>query len=96
METFNLCCISGAFHPRSVSSVLCHYQFVYVYKVKLFLLENIVCLLVLALKQPVIMRAVLFNAISICLVCVDLPHTGHAYSATKKHRASAVILIVLG
>ncbi|CAI6377874.1 unnamed protein product [Macrosiphum euphorbiae] len=47
-------------------------------------------------KHPVIMRTVSFKAVSICLVCVDLPHTGHAYSATEKHRASAEILTVSG
>jgi len=46
-------------------------------------------------KHSVIMRTVSFKAVSICLVCVDLPHTGHAYSATEKHRASAEILTVL-
>jgi len=45
-------------------------------------------------KQHVIMRTVSFNAVSICLVYVDLPHTGHAYSATEKHRASVEILNV--
>jgi hypothetical protein len=46
------------------------------------------------LKQPVIMRTVSFNAVSICLVCIDLPQTGHAYSTTEKHRSRAEILTV--
>lgn len=39
-------------------------------------------------KQPVLMRTVSFNAVSICLACVHLPHTRHAYSDTEKHQAS--------
>jgi len=47
-------------------------------------------------KQPVIMRTISFSAELICLVCVDFPHAGHAYSATEKHRVNAKILTISG
>jgi hypothetical protein len=45
-------------------------------------------------KQPVIIRTMSFKEVSIYLAYVDLPHTGHVYSATQNHKASAEILIL--
>lgn len=47
-------------------------------------------------KQSVIIRTISFNAVYICLARVDLFHTGYAYLATVKHRASADIPTVSG
>ena len=47
-------------------------------------------------RQPVISRQAALIAGSSFLACADLSHTGQAYSALDKHKASAVDRIVLG
>ena len=47
------------------------------------------------LRHPVIVRHALFSSGSNMSECVDLGHTGAAYSAIEWHRASAVVLMLL-
>ena len=48
------------------------------------------------LMHPVMMRQVSFKAVSTSLVCRDRLQLEQAYSAVEKHRAMAVVRIVVG
>lgn len=45
------------------------------------------------LRHPVMILQVSSNATDACLTCLDLLHTGHAYSPIEKHKASPVVRV---
>ena len=52
--------------------------------------------MLVGLRHPVIFLQVVLIVVSKIFVCLDLAHTGHAYSATEKDKAKAAVLMVLG